>query len=147
MNLGKLKIEKSKPKVYINGREVGHLPAGYFDSLSSTPVRSSPATFEPATASFTFEMKEDAEVRKRMEEFLEKNMAEYIKKINEWIEDCLRNRVRPPIKGEITAGKIRWRGLTLVFGQLGEFYGILQRKRVLYSVDGNTYPDQSKKED
>lgn len=33
---------------------------------------------------------------------------------NKWFEFMLRNKVVPPIKGEITKGKVRWRGLSLV---------------------------------
>lgn len=36
------------------------------------------------------------------------------KKINEIFEYALRNVAVPPIKGKITKGKIRWRGITLV---------------------------------
>lgn len=35
-------------------------------------------------------------------------------KQNQWIEFMLREKVVPPIKGEITKGKIRWRGLALI---------------------------------
>jgi hypothetical protein len=31
-----------------------------------------------------------------------------------FIEDVLRNHVTPPIKGEITKGKIKWRGLEIM---------------------------------
>ena len=34
------------------------------------------------------------------------------------IEYALRNLVTPPIKGEITKGKIRWRGLRIVYVQV-----------------------------
>ena len=34
-----------------------------------------------------------------------------LRKMNEWVEDILRNYAQPPIKGEITRGKIRWRGI------------------------------------
>lgn len=35
------------------------------------------------------------------------------------LEYALRNLVIPPIKGEITRGKIKWRGLRLVYGSTG----------------------------
>jgi len=31
-----------------------------------------------------------------------------------WLEFMLREKVTPPIRGEITKGKIRWRGLTIM---------------------------------
>lgn len=40
-------------------------------------------------------------------------MKELVKKQEEFLEDVLRNRAVPPIKGEITKGKIRWRGLSI----------------------------------
>lgn len=43
------------------------------------------------------------------------NFREYLlSEIDLMIEDTLRNNVSPPIKGEITKGKIKWRGLKLV---------------------------------
>ena len=144
--LSGLSMEKSKPKVYINGKEVGHI-VGEDISLSSDDYHPIREDFKPVSGSFTVEIKEDSETMKKMREFLEKTRAEYVRRINEWVEDCLRTRVKPPIKGDITEGKIRWRGLSLAFGPVGEFYGILQRRKILYSVDGNTYTDTSKEED
>lgn len=41
-------------------------------------------------------------------------------KRDQWIEFMLREKVVPPIKGEITKGKIRWRGLALIYYPLEE---------------------------
>ncbi len=142
--LSGLSMEKSKPKVYINGKEVGHI-VGEDISLSPDDYRPIREDYKPAVE-IKVEIKEDPETMKKMREFLEKTRAEYVRRINEWIEDCLRTRVKPPIKGDITEGKIRWRGLSLAFGPVGEFYGILQRRKILYSVDGNTYTDTQKEE-
>ena len=38
-------------------------------------------------------------------------LLQTMQKMNEWAEDILRNYAQPPIKGEITKGKIRWRGI------------------------------------
>lgn len=139
-------MEKSKPKVYINGKEVGHI-VGEDISLSPDDYRPIRKDYNKlVSGSLTVEIKEDLETMKKMREFLEKMQAEYVRRINEWVEDCLRTRVKPPIKGDITEGKIRWRGLSLAFGPNGEFYGILQRRKILYSVDGNTYTDTKKEE-
>lgn len=71
---------------------------------------------------------------------------EYTKKIIQEIRDhedknlekLLRNNVLPPIKGEITKGKLKWRGLAIVhqntgdetfkwLTQRGEFIGVISR--------------------
>lgn len=44
-----------------------------------------------------------------------KFFEEQCKKENERIKWLLRNSVVPPIKGEITAGKVKWRGLALAY--------------------------------
>ena len=41
--------------------------------------------------------------------------SENQEKVDRQIEYALRNLVEPPIKGEITKGKIRWRGLRLYY--------------------------------
>ena len=57
-----------------------------------------------------------------------------IKQQEESVEYILRNFVVPPIKGEITKGKIRWRGLSLVNCE-GVCIGVKQRD-VLITRDG-----------
>lgn len=46
-------------------------------------------------------------------------MGEMLLKVRQWeerqIEHLLRNRVTPTIKGEITKGKIKWRGLQVAY--------------------------------
>lgn len=38
-----------------------------------------------------------------------------------WMEDILRNYATPPVKGEITAGKLKWRGIRLCVKAEGVF--------------------------
>lgn len=38
-----------------------------------------------------------------------------------WMEDILRNCATPPVKGEITAGKLKWRGIRLCVKTEGIF--------------------------
>lgn len=38
-----------------------------------------------------------------------------------WMEDILRNYATPPVKGEITAGKLKWRGIRLCIKTEGLF--------------------------
>lgn len=45
------------------------------------------------------------------------------------IEHTLRNKVVPPIKGEITKGKIQWRGITCLVYKEGDLYPIGIRQR------------------
>ena len=47
--------------------------------------------------------------------FLQESIVNEILKRQEcFIESILRNHVKPPIKGEITKGKIKWRGLEIL---------------------------------
>lgn len=54
---------------------------------------------------------------KEQEDYLSHLQDSIIKQVmnnqEKFIEDILRNHVKPPIKGEITKGKIKWRGLTI----------------------------------
>ena len=89
----------------------------------------------------------DQETERKMRELqeilykdVERQMKEYSEKIWAFIENDLRTRVKPIIKGEITAGKIRYRGLRLLYAENGyDFIGILQRNKTLYCIDGETY--------
>lgn len=57
-----------------------------------------------------------------------------------WLEDICRNHVTPPIKGEITYGKIRWRGLSLgVFPEAGCECVFQRGKRVgpVFAIESN----------
>lgn len=42
-------------------------------------------------------------------------ITEQTKQLNDAVEFACRNLVTPPIKGEITRGKVKWRGLRLKF--------------------------------
>ena len=45
------------------------------------------------------------------EKEIEKKLNEVSQKIHRWSEYVLRDNVTPPIKGEITKNKLRWRGI------------------------------------
>ena len=45
------------------------------------------------------------------EKEIAKQLNEVSQKIHKWSEYVLRNNVTPPIKGEITKNKLRWRGI------------------------------------
>ena len=139
-------MEYGESKVYVNGKELGWNGA---TSLPITPVTKDMCAKWMALkypVSVSMEFKPDDETIRRLKG-LQKEMMKDInrlfnernKAINDWIEGCLRTRVVPPIKGEITKGKVKWRGLALCYGPGHDFLGILQRGKTLYSVDGNTY--------
>lgn len=46
---------------------------------------------------------------------MNKHLQESAQQLGEKVEFALRNMVQPPIRGEITRGKIKWRGLKLVY--------------------------------
>ena len=136
-----LEIVKSRPKVYIDGREVGTITS---DSLSAEP-NPEHVNYEPFSGSFSFSIKsDDNETAEKMKAFVAKCRADYFRSLDKWIGECMRTRVVPPIKGKVTVGKVRWRGLELCFGPDNAFYGILQRRRTLYCIDGNTYTKPTK---
>lgn len=94
-----------------------------------------------------FLLNPDPETERKMNELreliykdVEKQIKEFSEKVWAFIEEALRTRVKPPIKGEITPGKIRYRGLKLLYGENAfEFIGIIQRNKTIYCVDGKTY--------
>lgn len=80
------------------------------------------------------------EIERIFIEELKERKKEYVKRIEGFVEDALRTRIKPLLKGEITRGKVRYRGLTLIYADDGlSFIGILQRNKTLYCVDGKTY--------
>ena len=59
--------------------------------------------------------------------------------IEEEFEMCLRKKVVPPIKGEITLGKIRWRGIRrIIIPGLGITY--LEQRNKMVSKTFDTTP-------
>lgn len=59
--------------------------------------------------------KEATELQDMIFRGLEKRIERDKKRLMPMIEELCHTRVVPPIKGEITAGKVRWRGLSLAF--------------------------------
>ena len=85
-----------------------------------------------------------------MAKAVEKQAMNFYKLVNAYVEEIVRTRVSPPIKGEITRGKVKWRGLSLAYGTDTDgvstvFYGVIQRG-TLYCVDGKDYPIEQLKE-
>lgn len=97
----------------------------------------------------TFDLKLTEEDRKQMKlienllfEETSRQLEEFYKKVDKMVEIMLRNYVTPPIKGEITKGKIRWRGLRIVWQKIDTydaFVGIRQRD-VLILPNGDKIP-------
>lgn len=75
------------------------------------------------------------ELKGKMMDSIYNGMAEEIKKQVETedyvIKHMLRYQVQPPIKGEITQNKIRWRGIKIAMGTDGTFLGLMQRTRLI----------------
>lgn len=49
------------------------------------------------------------------EHYVLPQIKEQTKELNDAVDYACRNLVTPPIKGEITKGKVKWRGLRLVY--------------------------------
>ena len=128
-------ISFGESKVLLNGKEIGFLDKTA-DRLTIDEKPEWDGGRFCEQLSVKFEMSDEA--TDALNKIFEESMHLHIKAIEAWVERCLRTRVSPPIKGEITYGKIRWRGLALVF-EGKNLYGIMQHRRVLYSVDGNDY--------
>ena len=82
----------------------------------------------------SFEIENKSTAFNQVQEWIKEMMDNFYCEVWSVVEHILRNYVDPPIKGEITAGKIRWRGLALVFadtenGQV--FLGVAQRDKII----------------
>lgn len=53
-------------------------------------------------------------------------MKDFYMQVENAIEYILRNHVTPPIKGEITKSKLKWRGITSIVFRDNDFVGIQQ---------------------
>lgn len=70
----------------------------------------------------------------------DKAMEEMRLRQEEWVKSIIRYKANPPIKGEITLGKLRWRGIKIVrpyFGYFDKKYNIeiWQRNELLGKVE------------
>ena len=70
----------------------------------------------------------------------DKAMEEMRQSQEEWVKSIIRDKANPPIKGEITPGKLRWRGIKIVrpdFGYFDKKYNIeiWQRNELLGKVE------------
>lgn len=73
------------------------------------------------------------DIFKTLRDEIHGKIAEQYKELDLRIEYALRNKIDKPIKGEITKGKLKWRGITLgVFRGDGYIaYSLLQRGNVI----------------
>ena len=66
---------------------------------------------------------------------LGKHINAYYDKLERDIEFLLRNVIDKPIKGKITKGKLRWRGIdAIVYNYINEPIGIRQRGNIIKFV-------------
>lgn len=73
------------------------------------------------------------DILKTLSDKIHEEMAEYYKELDLRIEYALRNKIDKPIKGEITKGKLKWRGIRIgVFHNDGDVgYALLQRGAIV----------------
>ena len=71
----------------------------------------------------------DEQLAKEMKCMAAEYIRDYVKRVNDFIDETLRNKANPPIKGDVTPGKIRWRGIKLKFknNEFGRYILITQR--------------------
>ncbi len=67
---------------------------------------------------------------------VDNQLSSYLDSLENEIEYLLRNVIDKPIKGEITKGKLRWRGInTIVYNYMNEPIGIKQRGKLILFID------------
>lgn len=101
----------------------------------------------PGDISFDIKLSEkNLEEMKAIRELLykdvEKQLSEFYAKVEKMAEHIMRNYVTPPIKGKITKGKVKWRGLQMVWQETDTydaFVGIRQRDWLIFP-DGKKIP-------
>jgi hypothetical protein len=73
------------------------------------------------------------DIFKTLSDEIHEKIAEQYKELDLCIEYALRNKIDKPIKGEITKGKLKWRGISLgVFrGDGYAVYSLLQRGNII----------------
>jgi hypothetical protein len=72
-----------------------------------------------------------------IEKYTEKKAQEYSQKIDEFLQSCVESDlVKPKVVGQITKGKLRWRGIYLQSEQTdkGTLYKVFQRETHLGSM-------------
>lgn len=73
------------------------------------------------------------DIFKTLSDKIYEEIAEYYKELDLRIEYALRNKIDKPIKGEITKGKLKWRGIRLGVYKSDECvgYALLQRGAIV----------------
>ena len=66
---------------------------------------------------------------------VDNQLSSYLNSLEKEIEYLLRNVIDKPIKGEITKGKLRWRGINTIVYQHDIPIGIMQRGNVIRFVE------------
>ncbi len=71
-------------------------------------------------------------IREQILDGIQKQFNERDAKVNEWAKMVLYTYAKPQIRGEITKGKLKWRGIKMVaihndFGEHTTVYTIMQR--------------------
>ena len=124
-------------KVSINGQEVSPKPMKF---VAKADVRKFYNPIKSKQLQMTFNLTDDETIknaRKLIDETLAEQRRQAAMKLNETIEKMLRNYVTPPIVGEITKGKLRYRGIRIaVEEETHNFIGLIQHGRILILPDG-----------
>jgi hypothetical protein len=92
------------------------------------------------TLKFSFKCDGAAEAIKQLAEMA---MEAFYASVELSVNKIVRNYVEPPVRGEITRGKLRWRGLALIFAKDDHgndvFLGVYQRGNIIRE-DGSRVP-------
>ena len=76
------------------------------------------------------------DLKKLIFESVEEQLKLQHEQIEADVDFILRNKIDKPIKGEITMGKLHWRGIKdIAYGENFEFLGIIQRGKLVSLVN------------
>ena len=76
--------------------------------------------------------KEMENLKNRIFGAVEDQVKSHYEKLEADIDFILRNKIDKPIKGEITKGKLRWRGIeSIAYDTNNNFIGIIQRGKLV----------------
>lgn len=66
-----------------------------------------------------------------LQQYVTQRRIEEIKLDEMKLEYMLYHQVTPVVKGPVTAGKIKWRGIKIARDQMGKFIGVVQRGKFI----------------
>ena len=130
-------MDEKKVTLFIGGKPIGPPVKANRLLMGSDGKYTDESKWElPKEMNFSCELERNEEIDKIYQSIIddaEQQVLEFYKEVNKRCEYILRNYITPPLKGEVTKGKLRCRGIKgLVWADKGEtFLGIQQRNELI----------------